>query len=100
MCFSSYRSSFCRSITQEVWQGYTSGQVAAFKAATYAIHLDDAPHVTFRYTYFPGPYPSDKDDPGFRRQYENMKITGMCPAGQEGSTSGCMGYEITYIADI
>jgi len=33
---------------------YTPGQIAAFKAATYVIHLDDAPHVAFRYTYFPG----------------------------------------------
>lgn len=29
---------------------YTPGQIAAFKAPTYAIHLDDAPHVAFRYT--------------------------------------------------
>ena len=29
-----------------------------------------------------------------------MKITGMCPSGKDGFTSRCMGYEITYAADI
>jgi hypothetical protein len=48
----------------------STAQIDAYRAATYDIHLDDAPDVTFRYMYF-GDEASQWNEAG-------MRIVGMC----------------------
>jgi len=90
---------------------YTPGEIAAFKSATYTIHLDHAPIVRFRYVGFPVYFPSDPDDPvvakSQRREEGFMKLTGMCDLGDDTSlVNVCSGpddalmYSTSYVADI
>jgi len=88
----------------------TPEQVAAYRAATYQIHLPDAPVVRMRYVYFgiDRAQIDEPDDPKVKLEYQwrdgGAEITGMCLADdcdQNGDgKDDALNFQTTYWDDL